>query len=152
VKLPPGITLDSSVVDAISPVLKELGVSQEAANKLVTAHAEAVAKLQVDAEAKADADFKTWMTEQARENDKAIRKEWGGDYDANFQIAQRGLARFFQDPAFYKVLDETGIVRNPAFMKGLLQVGKMIQEDIPPNGANAGGRKSDAEVFYGVSH
>ncbi len=150
VELPKGITLEPSIVDAITPVLKEAGVTQEAANKLVAAHAEAVAKLQVDAEAKAEADFKQWMTDQARENDKSIRKEWGSDYDANFQVAQRALSRFFQDPAFYKVLDETGLIRHPTFMKGLLQAGKMIQEDTPPNGRQPGGvRKSDAELFYG---
>jgi len=151
-KLPEGIAVDSAIVDAITPVLKEMGVTQEAANKLVSAHAEAVSKLQVQAEAKADADFKQWMTDQARENDKAIRKEWGAEYEQNFKVAQRGLARFFQDPGFYKALDETGLVRSPAFMKGLLQIGKMVQEDQPPNNGNAGGRKSDAEIFYGAPH
>lgn len=99
---------------------------------------------------KADDDFNAWMGEQARAHDKAIRTEWGADYDGNFQIAQRALARFFKDTNLYKALDESGLVRQPAFMRGLLQVGKMIKEDEPPNNANGGGRKSDAEIFYGT--
>lgn len=151
-KLPNGVELHADIVGAIEPVFKKHGLTQEAANELVTAHAEAVAKLQTAAEQKAETDFNEWMGQQARENDRAIRKDWGTDYDQNFQTAQRALARFFKDEAFYKVLDETGLVRHPAFMRGLHQIGKMIQEDTPPNGGNPGGRKSDAEIFYGNSH
>lgn len=144
-----GKEFDQAFVDALTPVFKDLKLTQEQVTKL----AETYNKYGTEAEKKADTDFQNWMAEQARENDKAIRKEWGTDYDANFKVAQRGLARFFQDKELYRVLDETGLVRQPAFMKGLLQIGKLIQEDKPPNGAHQGGRKSDAEIFYGsASH
>jgi hypothetical protein len=150
VQLPEGVALNSELLESITPALREAGLTQEAANKLVLAHATKVAEMQKAHEAKAEQDFQTWMGEQARAHDKAIRAEWGADYDANFQTAQRALARFFKDTGLYKSLDESGLVRHPAFMKGLLQAGKMIKEDVPPNGAaNAGGRKSDAEIFYG---
>lgn len=152
VELPEGVVLNSELLESITPALREAGLTQEAANKLVLAHATKVAEMQKAHEAKAEQDFNTWMGEQARAHDKAIRTEWGADYDANFQTAQRALARFFQDTGLYKALDESGLVRHPAFMKGLLQAGKMIKEDVPPNGAaNAGGRKSDADLFYGKS-
>lgn len=149
VQLPEGVALNSELLESITPALREAGLTQEAANKLVLAHATKVAEMQKSYEAKAEQDFQTWMGEQARAHDKAIRTEWGADYDANFQIAQRALARFFKDTELYKSLDESNLVRHPALMKGLLQIGKMIKEDVPPNGAANGGRKSDADLFYG---
>jgi hypothetical protein len=144
--------VDPAFGEALTPALKEANITQDQLNVLMKAYNEFGQKQAKAAEEKADADFKAWMTDQAREHDKAVRKDWGADYQANFNIAQRGLARFFQDPGFYKVLDETGLARHPVFMKGLLQIGKMVQEDTPPNGRNPGGRKTDAEVFYGGQH
>lgn len=146
-KLPEGVKLDEGFLDAMTPAFKEAGLSQEQASKLVDGYVKVGQKLETQREA----DFQKWMSDQARDNDKAIRNEWGQEYDANFKTAQRGLARFFQDKDFYAVLDSTGIVRNPAFMRGLLQIGKMIREDVPPGGAQPNGRKSNAEVFYGAA-
>lgn len=145
--------VDAAFTDAMSPAFKEAGITQNQLNVIMKAYNEYGQKFAAESEKKAETDFNNWMAEQAREHDKAIRKEWGADYDANFNIAQRALARFFQDKDLYRVFDETNIARTPRFMQGLLQIGKMIQEDKPPNGAQQGGRKSDAELFYGsASH
>jgi len=144
-KLPEGITLDTPLLGAVEPVFKELGLTQEAASKLVEAHAKAVAASEVAREA----DFKTWMANQVKQHQATMRNEWGLQYDANLAVAQRGIARIMS-PAAKALLDETGLGNHPEFVKAFFQVGKMVSEDTPPAGgrpANSG--KSAAEVLYG---
>lgn len=144
-KLPEGITLDAPLLTAVEPVFKELGLTQEAASKLVEAHAKAIAAAEVTREA----DFKTWMANQVKQNQAAMKSEWGLQYDANLAIAQRGIARVMS-PAAKALLDETGLGNHPEFVKAFFAVGKMVSEDTPPTGGRpAGTGKSAAEVLYG---
>lgn len=144
-KAPEGFTVDKEFVDTLSPVFKELKLPQEAVDKIIGPALEREAK----AEAKREADFSTWMGEQKAANIAAIQKEWGHDYEANLKIAQRGVARMFPDAAGQKILEDTGLGNHPLFVKAFFQVGKMIREDVPPNGGTPTGRKSNEEVFYG---
>lgn len=146
-KAPEGVTLDAGLVDAITPVLKDLKLTQEQASKLVDTYNEYGKKFTAEAEKKADADFKQWMADQATANTKAVQKEWGADFNANLATAQRGLARVLS-PEGKRLLDETGLGNHPEFLKAFLAVGKMIREDTPPNGASPSGRKSSADVLY----
>lgn len=144
-KLPEGITLDTPLLSAVEPVFKELGLSQEGASKLVEAHAKALAAAEVAREA----DFKTWMANQVKQHQAALKSEWGTAYDANVTLAQRGIARIMS-PAAKALLDETGLGNHPEFVKAFYQVGKMVSEDTPPaGGVPAGVQKSAAEVLYG---
>ncbi len=144
-KLPEGVALDQPLLDAVSPVFKELGISQEGASKLVEAHV----KHLVAAEAQRETDFKAWMGKQVSDHQAALRKEFGTAYDANMATAQKGIARVCT-PAMKALLDETGLGNHPEFVKAFLAVGKMVSEDTPPNGQKPATRKSDAEVFYGT--
>ncbi len=151
-KLPEGVQLNPEIVGAVEPVLKELGLSQEGANKLITAHAEALAKAEKAAETQRETDFKTYMTDTAKKHVEAVQKEWGADYQANLQIAQRGIARFVSND-MKALLDETGLGNHPEFLKAFLGIGKMIQEDMPLNGGSGSAfKKSNEEIFYGTSH
>lgn len=144
-KLPEGVALDQPLLDAVSPVFKELGLTQEGASKLVEAHI----KHLIAAEAKRESDFTDFMKRSVSEHQAAIRKEWGGAYDANLATAQKGMARVFSAEA-KKLLDETGLGSHPEFLKAFLAVGKMVSEDTPPTNASPATRKSNAEVFYGA--
>lgn len=146
-KLPEGITLAPELVDAVSPLLKEFGLTQEQATKLVEAHAAALAKVTATAEQQSEADFKQYMQDTAKANVEAIRKEWGHEHEANLKIAQRGIARFV-DAEGKRLLDETGLGNHPSFLKAFLAAGKMIQEDTPPPNGQPSGRKPSAEVLY----
>lgn len=126
-KLGEGRELDSGLIDAVSPVLKELGLTQDQASKLVDAYD----KYGQTFEAKQETDFKEFMAQTAKDNIAAIKKEWGNDFQANLAIAQRGLARFLS-PTGKKALDDSGLGNNPEFLKAFYQAGKMIQEDTPP--------------------
>ena len=145
VELPKGVTLDQPLIDAVAPVLKELGISQENASKLVKAQADYVAA----AEVKREADFKAWMATTVKGYQDTLKKEWGASHDANLTIAQRGMARL-SGPEMKQILDDTGLGSHPLFVKMFYEVGKMVSEDKPPNGATPpGARKSTAEVMYG---
>lgn len=145
VKFPEGMVADTALIEAVTPVFKELGITQENASKLVEAHAKHLAQ----AEVKREADFAEWMKTTVTNYQAALRKEWGAEHDANVVVAQKGMARVFSAEA-KKLLDETGLGNHPEFVKAFYQVGKMVSEDTPPPGGsppNSG--KSAAQVLYG---
>lgn len=144
-KLPDGIALNPALVDAISPILTKKGFTQEEANELVEAHGKALAEVSKADEAKREADFTEFMTQKVTEYQAQVRKEWGKDYDANLATAQKGMARIMS-PAAKALLDETGLGNHPEFVKAFYAVGKMVSEDIPPNGQAPTGR--DARSLY----
>lgn len=149
-KMPKGIELNADLIGAVEPVFKKLGLSQEAASELVQAHSDALGKVALAQEQKAEADFKTFMADRAKQNVDAVRKEWGHEFDANLALAQKGLARLFPDGESKAKLDETGLGNDPAFLKAFLAVGKMISEDKPPTaGVTNGAQRSPASVLYG---
>jgi hypothetical protein len=143
-KAPDGKELDPAFADALTPVFKDMKLTQEQVSKL----ADTYNKFGVEAEKKAEADFQKHMADTAKTHVDAIKKEWGADFDGNLKIAQRGLARLF-DGEGKRILDETGLGNHPQFLKAFLAVGKMIQEDTPPNGGSPTGRKPNEQVFYG---
>lgn len=148
-KLPDGVTLNPALVDAVAPVLKELGLSQEQANKLVEAHAKTTAELFKADEAKREADFTAFMAQKAKESLAAIKAKHGASYEANLATAQKGMARICS-PAMKALLDETGLGSNPEFFEAFLAVGKMVSEDRPPNSTTPpGARKPIGDVLYG---
>lgn len=147
VKLPEGVQLDSALIEAVSPVLLGMKVSQEDANKLLEAQVKHIAAVEVQREK----DFKAFMAKSITDNQNAIKQAWGASYDANLVTAQRGIARFVS-PAMKALLDETGLGSHPEFLKSFLEIGKMVKEDTPPNGGDPPGtRKSTPEVLYGTT-
>lgn len=150
-KLPEGVVLHEPIMQAIEPLFRKYGLTQDAASELISEHAKALAKVETEAETKRESDFKDWMKTTVTNHQAAIRKEWGAQYDVNMATAQKGMARVFSAEA-KALLDETGLGNHPEFVKAFYAVGKMVSEDTPPNGALPATRKSDAEVFYGATN
>jgi hypothetical protein len=148
-ELPKGIELNSDLVEAISPVFKKHGLTQEAANELVKAHADALAKVEATSEATREANFKEWMKTTVTNYQATLKKEWGADTDAKLAVAQAGMAKVMS-PAAKALLDETGLGSHPEFVKAFYQVGLMSREDTPPAVVTppASG-KTAAQVLYG---
>ena len=151
VKLPEGVVLNNDLVEAVSPLFKKFGLTQEAASELVQVHAEALAKAEAAAETTRETAFKEWMKTTVTNYQAAIRKEWGAQADANLAIAQRGMATVVS-PDMKALLDDTGLGNHPEFLKAFLQVGKMVSEDTPPTpGVPAGSVKNAAQTLYGAT-
>jgi len=142
-KLAEGRALDQGLIDAVTPLLKELGATQENAAKLV----EAYDKYGQSFEAAQEKQFQDFMAQTTKDNIAAMRKEWGADYDANLAVASRGIARFLSDAGKTK-LENSGLGNDPEFMRAFYQAGKMIQEDRPPVNGQPTGRKSTESVLY----
>lgn len=103
--------------DAFAPTFKELGLSQEHAQTLISAY-------ESQAIAARDKQLQSWQ------NELKADKEFGGEkYEQNVQAAQKAVARFLtpEDKAF---LDRTGLGNFPGLVKAFHRIGKAISEDV----------------------
>jgi len=58
-----------------------------------------------------------------------LKKEWGPDYDANMDFANRGLQTFFgKDARNITLADGTAIGSYPVFARGLAEIGRLAGE------------------------
>lgn len=143
------MTLDTARVAAVEPLLKEFGLSQEKASKLIESVAKFETERAVADEAKRESDFKEWMKTTVTGYQATLAKEWGSETPAKLAVAQAGMTKVFS-PAAIQILNDTGLGSHPEFVKGCYAVGLMSREDTPPSGATppASG-KSAAQVLYG---
>lgn len=146
-KAPDGMELNQPLLDAVGPVFKDLGLSQDQASKLFDTYNAATQA----AEAASEKAFVESMAQRTKEYQATVRKDWGANYEVNLATAQRGLARVMSNDA-KAILDETGLGNHPEFLKAFLAVGKMVSEDTPPVNGAPNGRKSNADVFYGSTN
>lgn len=123
-KVPEGMTLDTALMEKMTPLFKEIGVTQEQAQKLADAYAPYV-KAQVEATQKA-----------AMDNFKAITDGWKTDtlkiLGAEPDKAMAPAAKFlntFGTPALREMLEETGLGNNPELVQAFIKAGKAIGTD-----------------------
>jgi len=135
--LPEGIQLDESLMTEALPVFKELGLTQDAAQKLVDFHA---ARVQADAQNQVDAfnQLKTDWREQSV-NDK----EFGGDaFAENVKLAQAAVNKF-GTPELKQLMEDYGVGNHPEMLRFMVKVGKLTAEDVPGSTGTAGAEKKD---------
>lgn len=128
--MPEGVEIDAAQLESALPIFKELGLTQEQAQKLVDLRAEQV---QGDAQRQIDAfnQLKTDWLNQSKSD-----KEFGGDkFDENIGAARTALDKF-GTPELRELLDTYGIGNNPEVIRFMVRVGKMTLEDVP-GGNNA---------------
>lgn len=135
---PEGQELDDNALSVFEPIAKELGLSQEQAQKLVDIYPQ-LQQQQADAWSKQVADW----GEQVKAD-----KEIGGDnFNASVGAAQRALDQF-GNPELREYLEASGLGNHPALVRFCAKVGKSMAEDsiVMPNN---GGQLSAADVLYG---
>jgi hypothetical protein len=140
-KVPEGMTLDQGLVDKISPVLKELKISQAGAQKIADIYAENQ-KAVADAQAE---NFKQFLKESYDETVKAL----GVKYKEELAYVAKVRDRFLS-PETQEMLDASGLSNNKAFILDLIKLGRLISEDKIATGASEtpAGAKSAAEKLY----
>lgn len=133
---PEGSTLDAAGIEAFTPLFKEAGLSNEMAQKLVTANA----AYQAQAAAK---QAETWL------NAAKADKEIGGDkFDESSKAAQAAFAKF-ATPELKQFIETTGLGNHPELLRMFAKIGKASQEDSTfIRGASGQGEKSAAETLY----
>jgi hypothetical protein len=142
-KLPDGMELDSTRLEAFTPLAKELNLNQENAQKLVDFYADAV-KAQTEAQVEAWAKTqKEWRTET--ENDKEI----GGQNLTETLTAAKAALKAFGDAPFVELMEQYGMGNNKTVLRFLAKVGKTTMQDgMPAGGANPKGNVSRAATLY----
>lgn len=135
---PEGQALDANALAVFEPIAKELGLTQEQAQKLVDIYPQ-IQQQQAEAWSKQIADW----GEQVKAD-----KEIGGDkFNASVGLAQRALDQF-GNPELREYLNASGLGNHPALVRFCAKVGKSMAEDsfVVPN---QGGQRSAADILYG---
>lgn len=144
-KMPEGFTMDDATVESSTALFKELGLTQENAQKLVDyeigrmkAATEANQKALVDYWAKTEKD---WISAL-----KASPDIGGPDFEKNMGVAVKAMNRF-GTPELRKTLQETRMGSNPDLVRFFHNVGKAISEDAFVSG-QPGGEKTIEQILY----
>ncbi|MDQ8050730.1 hypothetical protein [Luteibacter sp.] len=139
--MPEGVELDAGLAEKVDPILRELNLTNDQANKLANAFAEhrvSEAQRQSDAYAQQVEDW----GKQARED-----KEFGGAaFEQNVPLAQKAIAQFGTPEL--KTLLADGLGNHPELIRFCVKVGKAIGEDGGVDGGSAATPKSPADVLF----
>jgi len=123
--MPEGVELDSALLTEAAPLFKELGLTQDQAQKLVDFQAK---QAQASSESQVDA-FNQLMNDwqDKSKNDK----EFGGDkFEESVKVA-RSAVENFGTPELKQLLEEHGVGNHPEVIRFMVKVGKLTAEDIP---------------------
>ncbi len=121
-ELPEGRALDAKAIELAAPVFKELGLSQEAASKVVGIHAQL---MQASEEA---------LQTQIAEQNAAWVKESKDAKDINTEVAQKAMGKF-GTPKLTQYLKESGLGNHPELLRAFTKIGLAIKEDTVVGGS-----------------
>lgn len=148
--VPEGLTLDPAMLADANAVFKELGLSQEKAQKLIDLQTK-YALGQDGARAEA---LKTALDKQSQDwtNEIKADPEFGGaKFDSTVATAVKAM-QAFGDPQLRQLLNESGIGNNPSMVKLFARIGSAIGEDkivIPGSDATEHTERRAADVLFG---
>lgn len=139
-KAPEGTQLNPEVIGKFEGVAKELGLSQEAAQKVVDAMAPQLAA----AQAAQFESIKTGWADSARAD-----KEFGGDkFAENLAVAKKALDAF-GTPELRTLLNDTGLGNNPEIIRAFYRAGQKISgSNFVVGGASGAAPTSAAATLY----
>ena len=147
-KMPEGVKLDEAQLKEATPLFKELGLTQDRAQKAVDFYAKQRAQ-DVANQQKAWGDFQAGWVKEAKAD-----PEFGKDkFDASMGTVRKAITTFAKTPAEVKAVDEalnlTGAGNNPAILRLLYRAGLAIGEDkISAGGQPAFDKKDAASVMF----
>lgn len=143
-KLPQGSSLDAAHLDEVKAMAKELGLSQEAAQRLVERDNALLSKSAEQNQAMVSEKVSQWA-EQA----KADKEIGGVNLQSSITDAKTALDRF-GTPEFKGMLNQSGVGNHPELIRLLSKVGKAMREDKMVTGSSkpVQDHKSFADAFY----
>jgi len=141
--MPEGMTLDEAALAEATPIFKELGLTQEQAQKLIDLQAgqvQAGSQMQIDNFNQLKSD---WFASAKGDS------EYGGDsFDENAKVAQNAVNKY-GTPELKQLLDEHGVGNHPELIRFMVRVGQTLKEDVPGTSGTASSAKADRiEVLY----
>jgi hypothetical protein len=126
---PEGVTLDPVSIEEATPVFKELGLTNEQANKLVPIAAQMAQRFQDQANqqilSQVAADRKAWL-----DTAKADPEIGGAKWNETLTVAASALDQlgFAKGSPFRVLLDESGLGNHPDMIRAFSKVGRAIGE------------------------
>ena len=140
-KAPEGAGLDAEGLKAFEPIFKEVGLSQEQAQKLVNLYGEKQASFVEEQKAIWEKQQSTWIEEF-----KADKAFGGANTDASVQAAEKAW-RHFGTAEDIRLVHQFGLANFPPLVKILARVGKEMGEGKFHQG-DTQPRKSAASVLF----
>lgn len=121
--MPEGWTVDEKALEAFTPIMKELGCSNEQAQKLADVFVKQVsARRSADIELLAN-EVKGW--EEELRNDEEIG---GTKLSENLSYTAKVLMKY-GGPDVRQLLDDTGLGSHPGFVRMMVKLGKAVSND-----------------------
>lgn len=145
---PEGVKLDDTVMTAFAESAKEAGLSQEAAQALVTKMAPTLAaQTQAQMEQSMAAARTEWATSAKADT------EFGGEkFDANIAVAKQAFETF-GTPELKQLLADSGLGDHPEVIRWAYRVGKAMSPDTKHvSGGNANAAKDARSWFPNSNH
>jgi len=146
-EFPDGVTLEATRLEELKAHYKELGLTQEQAQKAAIREATTI---------KAGLEAQTAAVTQLREswvNAAKVDAEIGGDgFEQNLAAARLGLSKF-GTPALNEFLRTSGVGSHPEVIRVFTRIGNTLKEDQPtPGGGGVAPEKKDlATRMYSTS-
>jgi hypothetical protein len=127
-----GVELDEPAIQLFTPVLKELGITQEAAQKLADVFVKELTRQDSVLSEHYSSQRDSWAATSKSDKDFG-----GANFEANTKIAQTAVAKF-GSPALKEILETTGLGNHPEMVRFFWKVGQTIREDstVNPGGEN----------------
>ncbi len=147
--LPDGFDeLDEGFAAEVTPVLKDLALTNREANKLVPLYAAQVKKMEQRAANAWNDRLEGWK------NEVMADRELGGDkLPATTTAAAKAIVAFSPNTgeaqALREVLESSGLGNHPAVIRFFSRVGKAVSEDMLHRSDSTGGQRSLADRIYG---
>lgn len=141
-KVPEGMTLDQKVVEEFTPLAKELGLSQENAQKMVDLYASQVQKFH-------QAQLDNWRNtlDEWASSVKADKEIGGENYDTSVRHARAAIQKF-GGQELRDVLNASGMGANPELVRVFARIGKAMAEDQIVLGGKESGPTDVAKILY----
>lgn len=122
-KLPEGVKLEGAPLEELSGLAKELGLTQEQAQKVADLGAKQAQAMASQFSDQHKATVDEWATQTKSD------KEIGGDaLESNLGVAKKALDEF-GSPELKKLLNESGLGNHPEVVRFFVKAGKAISED-----------------------
>jgi len=134
--VPEGVEVDGEQIEKFKELARELNLTQESAQKFVDLQTKMAAR-----------HIEAFQAEQAKWV-SSLQTEWGGEFKANVQKAQRAMSQF-GSPELRQLLDSTGFGNHPAVAKMMVAVGNKLGDPDFVEGKSATQvPKTAAEILY----
>ena len=141
--MPEGVQLDETALAAADPLFKELGLTQDKAQKVIDLYASQVqagSLKQVETFNQLKSD---WLGQSKSD------KEFGGDkFDENVKVAQLAITKH-GTPELKELMESHGVGNHPEMIRFMVRVGRTLSEDVPGStGAATSSAQDRVSLLY----